>query len=417
MQHFFKKTLPAALALALCAGAVQADDASGTYFGYFRAGVGSNSEGGRQACYGLQGVPKYRFGNECDLYGEFGYTKEVAKSSNGSSFVATVMASVYSPTSDVGANNHVDLAQMMIEAKNIPFMNGAIPWIGKRYYDRPDIHELDFKYLQGDGVGGGITDIKIGPGKFSYGLFRNDTDKSVAATRHSFIYEGIPVNPGGALKLDATIIRGDHGDNLSITNPKIANGWSASVLHLQADKTNGIDNTLAFQYASGSGIKIGGTDTTATSDIKRTRIFDHLVYQMTPEFSSGVIALWQRDKADAGDKTWTSFGVRPVYALNENLRLVMDLGHDNVKPSDGSGNQKLTKVTFAPTIAMGKDYYSRPELRAFVTYAKWNKAAQNAADRAVAANPTAEADALSSVGVFGGKTNGTSIGLQVEAWW
>ncbi|WP_317202978.1 carbohydrate porin, partial [Janthinobacterium sp.] len=167
MQQFFKKTLPVAVALAFSAVTVHASDAVGEFSGYFRAGVGSNDKSGKQACYGLEGVPKYRFGNECDLYGEFAYTKELAKSSNGASFVGTVMTSIYSPTSDVGSDNKLELAQMMLEAKNLPVLQGASAWIGKRFYDRPDIHVLDFKYLHGDGVGGGIAGIAMGPGKFS----------------------------------------------------------------------------------------------------------------------------------------------------------------------------------------------------------------------------------------------------------
>ena len=404
MNNRILKAIPAAIALVFSVGQVWASDAAGEFHGYFRAGVGSNSGGGSQACYGLEGVPKYRFGNECDLYGEFGYTKEFAKAANGASFVGTVMASTWNPGSDIGASKF-GLEQAMVEAKNVPFLEGGTAWMGKRHYDRPDIHVLDFKYLNGDGVGGGIAGVKAGPGSFSYALFRNDINQTVAATRHSFIYEGIPVNPNGSLKLDATIIRGDD-QKVNTLNPKVQNGWSFTVLHKQ-DKVLGGDNTLALQYGSGSGIKIGGTEVTASADIKRTRVFDNMIWQFTPEFSGSVNGVWQRDKSDAGSTTWTTVGVRPVYALNDNFKLILDLGHDNVKPANGGADQKLTKLTFAPTLAAGKGFWSRPELRAFVTYAKWNTAAQQAAPAG---------STLSSTGAFGGSTNGTSAGLQVEAW-
>ena len=403
MRQTILKALPAAMIMAFSMASAHASDAEGEFHGYFRAGAGQNSSNGSQACFGLEGVPKYRLGNECDLYGEFGYTKELARSANGVSFVGTVMATIYSPTSDVG-NNSWSLGQMMVEAKNVEFLNGGIAWIGKRYYDRPDIHMQDFKYLHGDGVGGGIQNINAGPGKFSYGIFRNDVDQRVSATRHSFIYDGLAVNPGGSLKIDSTLIRGDHqsGSNAQI----VQNGWSLSLVHTQT-KVLGGENTLALQYGSGSGIKFGGTDTSAPSDIKRTRVFDHMFWQVTPDFSGSVVALVQRDKTDAGTTTWTSFGVRPVYALHENFKLQLEVGHDTIKPASGGEKQQLTKVTFAPTLAMGKGFWSRPELRAFVTYAKWNDAAQ------AAATP---GSTLSSTGVFGGSTNGTSIGVQVETW-
>src|SRR3954471_2507255 len=41
--------------------------------GYFRAGVGINSLGGDQACVGNSGASafnEFRWGNECDMYGE-----------------------------------------------------------------------------------------------------------------------------------------------------------------------------------------------------------------------------------------------------------------------------------------------------------------------------------------------------------
>ncbi|MFD2270796.1 maltoporin [Undibacterium arcticum] len=269
------------------------------------------------------------------------------------------------------------------------------------FYNRPDIHILDFKWLQGDGVGGGISDLPLGPGKFSYGLFRNDIDKSNAATRHNFTYEGLAVNPNGSLKFDLTLIKKD----AAVVGAH--NGWSLSVVHIQ-DKVLGGDNKLGVQYGVGPGIKIGGTgDIMQGSEVKRTRVFDNITWQVTPEWSGSAVALVQRDKSSAGTQTWTSFGVRPVYALTDNIKLQLELGHDRIKPAAGGDVQQLTKLTFAPTLAAGKAFWSRPELRAFVTYAKWNRAAQLAASAGTT---------LSSTGVFGGSTNGTSIGLQVETW-
>ncbi len=403
MKHCILKTLPAALVLALStgAGAVYASDADGEFHGYFRAGVGTNSADGKQACYGLEGVAKYRLGNECDSDGEFGYTKELLKAANGASFVGTFWAAAYTPTSDIG-DEKLSVAQMFVEAKNLDFMRGGVVWIGKRYYNRPDIHMIDFKYLHGDGVGGGVAGLPLGVGKFSYGLFRNDLDKNTSATRHSFSYDGVAVNPDGSLKFDVSLINKDS----SVAGAH--NGWSASLIHIQ-DKVLGGDNKFGLQYGVGAGTKIGGTgDIMQGSDVKRSRVFDTIAWQITPEFGGSALALLQKDRSNAGSQTWTSFGVRPVYALSDNFKLQLELGHDRIKPAAGGATQQLTKLTFAPTIAAAKGFWSRPELRAFVTYAKWNDAAQ--------ASATA-GSTLSSSGVFGGNTNGTSAGLQVEAWW
>ncbi len=381
-------------------GCAWADEPKEGFHGYFRIGTGSNSEKGSQACFGLEGVAKYRLGNECDISGDFGYTREFARSSDGTRFVGTAMLNVSSPTPHLG-DNQLQLAQGMIEAKDIGFLNGGTAWIGRRYYNRPDIHVLDFKYVVMDGEGAGIDGIPMGPGKFSYALFRNDIDRSVSATRHNFTYENLPVNPNGTLKIDATFIRGDSGA------VQRHNGWSLSFTHKQ-NKVLGGDNTLAVQYGVGPGIKIGGTgDLSLGSSFTRTRIAEQLIWQVTPEFSGSANLVVQRDRGIIGKQTWTSVGVRPVYALQEHVKLQLDIGHDRISPADGGPAQELTKITFAPTLSKGKDFWSRPELRLFITYAKWNKAAQ------AAARPGSP---LSSIGVFGGSTDGVSFGVHFETW-
>ena len=402
MNNRILKAIPAAIALVFTVGQASASDAEGEFHGYFRAGAGHNSSSGQQACFGLEGVGKYRLGNECDSYGELLYTKEVAKSASGASFVGTFMVAGWTPSSDFSKAD-LRVTQAFVEAKNVDFLHGGTAWMGKRYYNRPDIHVIDFKWLQSDGVGAGINGLPAGPGKFSYGLFRDDNFdlKQVSATRHNFTYDNLAVNPDGALKLDLTVISKD----ASVAGAH--GGWSISAVHLQ-DKVLGGDNKFGIQYGVGPGIKIGGTDDIMLgSDVTRTRVFDQLIWQVTPDLTGSLIGLVQRTKSAAGTQTWTTVGVRPVYSLNENFKLQLDMGHDRISPAAGGAVQQLTKVTFAPTLTQGRGFWARPELRTFITYAKWNPAAQLAASTG---------SALSNTGVFGGNTNGTSIGVQVEAW-
>ncbi|MFD2451219.1 carbohydrate porin [Ideonella paludis] len=57
-------------------------------------------------------------------------------------------------------------------------------------------------------------------------------------------------------------------------------------------------------------------------------------------------------------------------------------------------------MTLAPTLSINSDFWSRPELRLYVTHGQWNKAAGNVTGQAG----------------FADKTSGTSYGAQVE-WW
>jgi maltoporin len=430
MNRTLLQALPIAVYLAFSSGAAHADPYNDTegFHGYVRAGVGSSNAGGPQSCYGLGGsTMSYRLGNECDSYAEFGYTHELAKSSNGASFVGTVWVDAYKNGSDFG-NAKLGLAKAYVEAKNLPFMNGATIWAGKRYYYRPDIHMLDLQYINLNGTGAGIDKYPAGPGTISYAVFKDNDQNlfdpvsgkmvgSTAALRQNLVYEGLPVNANGTLDAALSLISAE-GDNNNTHN-----GWQLSVFHKQA-KVFGGSNTAGVQYGVGPGTGIGGQgngrigssgSTLLGSDVTRMRIFNDLVIQPTRDISMEFVALWQRDKSDgtgagagagtASTSTWTTLGVRPVYALAENVKLQAEVGVTNFKSSNSPDTARLTKITLAPTISMGRGYFDRPELRAFVTYGKWNDAA------------TASVNAANNSGpVYGSNTSGTSVGIQVEAW-
>ncbi len=418
MKHAIIKTLPAALALSFACGAASADaghDPEG-FHGYFRVSAGVSSTHGPQSCYGLGGIAmKYRLGNECDSYFEGGYTKELAKSDDGVSFVGTLWANEYSPGSDFG-DAKLGLVKAYVEAKNLPFLNGGIAWIGKRYYERPDIHILDLQYINMNGTGAGIDAAQAGPGKLSYAIFKDNDATAVdpisgvhvtsAAIRQNVLYEGVPVNPDGVIDVALSLINaqgaGKHG------------GWQISLLHKQ-DKVLGGNNTFGIQYGVGPGTGIGiGNDrigasgsTTLGSDVTRTRMFNDLVIQPSEAFSMAFAAVVQKDKSDAGgSSTWTTLGARPVYAVSKHVKLQMELGTSRGTSPTGGAAQRLTTVTFAPTIALAKDFWSRPELRAFVTYGRWNDAAKAAVNANNNSGP-----------VYGNANSGTSAGFQIETWW
>jgi maltoporin len=433
MSHTKLKKLPLAIALTLSCGLAFADggDDSTGFHGYMRSGAGSSTGTGPQACYGLSGnTMKYRLGNECDSYFEGGTTWDVAKpGDDGVVFTGTIWGAAYSPNSSY-SGAPLSLAKGYFEAKNLDFLGGGVLWMGQRYYYRPDIHMLDLQFINLNGTGSGVDNIEIGSAKFSYAILK-DNDSNIptmtsggvytpttAAVRQNFIFKGLPVNPGGKLDIEATYILGQ-GLN---TN----NGYSVTLLHNQDAFGGG--NTIGVQYGVGPGTggygnndRIGASGpTSADSGVTRTRVFDHLWIQPTDKFGAEFIALMQTDVGDAsaplklggtqtaiGTSTWTSLGVRPSYVLRRHLKLVAELGTDNVTVPNGGSAEQMTKLTIAPTIALDSGYWSRPELRFYFTHAVWNDAAKNA----VNPPPT------SGVNPIGGTTSGTSVGVQVEAWW
>lgn len=408
------KTIPAALALLLaCAGA--SADEEGLH-GYFRVGAGStnSNSGGPQGCFGLGGnTMKYRLGNECDAHVEGGYTGELAQA-EGVRFVGTVWLEAHANNSEFG-DAKVIMNKAYVEAQGLAVLNGGTAWIGKRYYYRPDIHMLDMQYINMNGTGAGVDKVTLGPGKFSYAFFKdNDLNtrdargwmNTTSATRHNFIYGDIQVSKDGSVDVAATFISAQGKDLDSNKH----DGWQLSAFHHQANVLGGV-NTVGVQYGEGPAVgpglgRMGSSGSTLlTPDSTRMRMLDHLWIQPTWNFGMEAVLLVQRDKSDAaGSSTWTTLGVRPVYALNRNVKLALEIGTDRVTVPNGA-TQRLTKVTFAPSLSAGPGLWSRPELRAFVTYGRWNDAARAAVNAANNSGP-----------IYNGGNSGTSFGFQVETW-
>jgi maltoporin len=102
-----------------------------------------------------------------------------------------------------------------------------------------------------------------------------------------------------------------------------------------------------------------------------------------------------------GVDRWISFGGRPVFFFSEHTSLAIEAGFDRTSSGDDRYRGWLRKITIAPQIGAGRQFFSRPVLRAFITYADWS-------------------DGLK--GYVGGvpfvnSTDGFTYGFQTEAWW
>lgn len=409
MRNRILKTLPAAVVLALGASAAHAE-LPVDFGGYFRSGMGSSSKGGKEACFGLAGAgSKYRLGNECETYGEFALGGQAYKGKDGFNIrINTRLA--------FSVNQNQDWEQatpawreLNAVAENIG--TGAFAkskaWIGKRFYDRQDVHITDYYFWNNSGPGAGIENVDLGATKLSYALIRSadSTDSKRLAFAHDLRFSGIKVNPDGELTVGVQLNQKRNATGAA----KIAGGNLLTVMHTQGNVMGGF-NKLALQYGKGSGAGTGGVNFGANENDSVFRITEQVMVQPSGSKWSGMGTFVYEDKKDALSAThtkWTSIGVRPVYHFAENFSLAAELGHDRVSRA-GQASRSLTKFTIAPQLSAGNGFWSRPVLRAYYTYAKWNDAAQAAAGAG---------DALSKTGVFGAATNGSTIGVQVEAWW
>lgn len=401
------KLLPAALLAAMAATSVQALE----FHGYVRAGAGTTvgNGGGSQSCFKLPGAySKYRLGNECESYGEFAFDQSLFTAKDGVKFdyhLKFATANDYdsgqqdwqaydSKTSTLASRENY------IDAKNLPFLNGGTAWVGKRFYERNDVHISDFYYWDASGYGFGVLDIPAGSVKVSYAMLRNTFSAGEATTRHDFRVGGIDTPGGGNVTLGLQFNKAD------TSIPNRYNGWALSGQHFQSNVLGGF-NKFAIQYGQGSASNLvfAYPDNGANSDKKTWRITEQLQWQVSPQFSGMATAVWQKQK---NNYTWFSIGVRPVYHFSDYFKLQGEIGYDSVKPdARGTSTANLTKFTIAPTIVAGRGFWARPEMRLFLTHATWNDAAKNQWG-GVAGGVN---------GRFGGNTSGTSAGFQVEAWW
>jgi len=365
--------------------------------GYFRAGPGATKKDAARACYGLSGPGlKYRLGNECDIYGEFLLSQDLKK--DGVDYRASLMTNLHNPGTDTG-DAKVGINQMFVEGKGFDIAPQASFWIGKRFYGRADVHIVDTFYVNMSGVGAGADNIaSLGSGKLNVAYFRTDGGATQPGSRINLDAHDIATNPGGKLRVTGTVTSGD-----------FSGGKSGVGLSFQHNQDNifglGGGNTLWLQFATGSaGLDANFGNLAAASGSRGIRLVESLTWQ-AGALGGQAQAMVQQDKDGAtGLKTNSStIGGRMSYAMSKNLKFLLEAGYSQKKP-DNSPTQKLAKLTIGPALSTGPGFFDRPELRLYMTTAKWNAAAN------AAAGPGGV------TGIGDGKTTGTSYGAQVEIW-
>ncbi|MGV6475844.1 carbohydrate porin [Azotobacter vinelandii] len=408
-----KKTSSGQALLSLGAGLLLPLSALAVDFsGYYRIGAGGSSEGNTQACFQLPGAPsKYRLGNECEQYIEFFWNQQLARLGDGSTLEINLGTAHYAPygsspkfhDSNEPEGGWSRFSQWFVEWKGASPLNGGNFWAGRLYYKRKDIHMTDFYYWNQSATGFGFDEVPIGDLRYSYVFSRKDNYwQKDYINRHDVNVNGFKTNPGGELQLGVSYLqRPDSRDAHS--------GWAVSAEHRQKGFLGGKANVFVLQYGEGPGTGLGYTgDVGLDKENKSWRLVEHFDWQVTERFGGQFQAIYQKDVRPDGDNMrWLSLGVRPVYAFTEHFKVSAEIGHDQIKATDGT--RKLTKFTVAPTWSLaGPGYWARPELRVYCTYAIWNEAAQRAAD---------PGSTLSETGAFGADRHGGNFGVQVEHWW
>lgn len=413
--------------------------------GYFRAGYGRDEQGGPQPAFQAPGAfAKYRLGNEAEDYGELmigknWYVPEMFAEQppprpdgtpTGPIARTQIRMAYYNPYSD--NSSQVSLVEAWASIGNVLASQPSVKfWAGNRFYRRQDIHIDDFFFYNMSGAGGGIEDYETANGKLALAWIGNGQQSGVYSSDIANLPD--PNNLAGFSKqsvdlswydVDMPLGKGEFGLIGTLENSgRDANGQQApdskgvaiNFIHthdhfLSRDGVNRL--SLQFGYGAAKTFTSGFETTTLTNGTFivpddpsswRFRATESFVADLTPHFSISPALVYQyTDYHDSqGNVQWYSAGVRPIYHFNQYFGLAFEGGVDHIDDNGPGQTGTLYKMTLAPEVSLGNKFFSRPVLRAYVTYAAWTDSFKGSVGGNDYMNDTA----------------GWVWGMQMESWW
>ena len=399
------------------------------FHGYFRSGYVLNGKGGAQVAFQAPGADaKYRLGNEAETYGELIFVNNWLNPEHGAdkAWLKTEVLVEANTTNSANyanfpantGNDQFRLREAFVRAGNIlQSQPDAKFWAGERYYRRQHIDINDFYPLDMSGYGGGVEDLHIGIGKLAV-AFLSGARPDIVTENGNYAKSNIDVRlydiraPFGRLGLWFDYAHAKGGTTQTGTFIPTADGYAFG-LRFQRLEWYGGYHTFSVQYGKGA----ASTFSTSIDDpnpflksSERLLITEHLLIQPNERFAVMPIFIFQRKRDGQpghGFNDWASFGVRPQIFFTKYISLAFEGGFDHTEGfvNTQTGNRQfdgwLRKFTIAPQIGAGRQFFSRPVLRAFLTYASWS----NGFRGLVGGVP------------FEDRTSGLTYGLQAETWW
>lgn len=409
------------LAIAATVSLASAQSLAVDFHGYARSGIGWTGSGGDQECFQATGASsKYRLGNECETYAELILGQEAWREKDKSFYLSSLVAYSVQQNNDWESTSPA-FREMNVQGRNlIDSLPGATIWAGKRFYQRHDVHMIDFYYWDISGPGAGIEDIDLGFGKLSVAATRNtEAGGSTSFTSGTDnVYNdtfdvrlaNLAVNDGGKLELGL-----DYGKARTKSGYRLADGASKNGFMLTAEHTQSVMsgfNKFVLQYAtdsmtSGNGRSSGGS---VNNDGHLIRVLDHGAITLAPKWDMMYVAMYQKKDLDERQgSTWYTAGIRPMYKWSNVMSTLLELGYDRVKAQAVNETNSQVKVTLAQQWQAGNSIWSRPAIRLFVTYADWNENWGMSGNSEVADN--------ASMTYSRGDDKEVTFGAQMEAWW
>lgn len=413
---------------------------------YVRAGYGRDGKGSSLAAVQAPGAAsKYRLGNEAENYGELILSKNVyipgvfhmddRLRSDGTPVGPIAHAQLrlslfnpYSAHSSAGATS-VGLPEAWVAISNvIKSQPTAKFWAGNRFYRRHDIHVIDFFYWNMSGGGGGIEDVRVGPGKLAFAwiglaatsglsyLPQPDAENRAGFSKSNYDlrFYDLPLL-GGQTEVGLTFSHAESGLDRDGNQAPSSMGMAVNLVHTVNHflSEDGV-NKVSFQYGTGPAKSFTSGFETFTQDggtfIRpdeqsswRFRFTESFTASLNQHFSIGPVVIFQATDFGngQGQQMWVSGGLRPIVHFNRYFNVALEGGMDWVRDQEADTEGALYKLTIAPQVAVGNQFNTRPVVRAFATLAKWTN------------------DFEGQVGGldYASSTHAMNWGMQMETWW
>ncbi|MEG4662879.1 maltoporin [Enterobacter cloacae] len=426
------------LALAIAAGIMSAQAGAVDFKGYARSGIGWTGSGGEQQCFQATGAQsKYRLGNECETYAELKLGQEVWKEGDKSFYFDTNVAYSVSQQNDWESTSPA-FREANVQGKNlIEWLPGSTIWAGKRFYQRHDVHMIDFYYWDISGPGAGIENIDLGFGKLSLAATRSSESGGSATfadrdANGDRVYDnvvpndvfdvrlaGLETNPGGTLELGVDYGHTNIPDDYYLQPGASKDGWLFTAEHTQS-MMKGF-NKFVLQYgtdsmtSNGKGIPQGGS---VDNDGSMWRVLDHGAITLADRWDLMYVGMYQNIDRDNNNGTeWWTVGVRPMFKWTPIMSTLLEVGYDNVKSQRTDEKNSQYKITLAQQWQAGDSIWSRPAIRVFATYAKWDEK-WGYANNSDTGHTSGVAYSDTSAKTFSrGDNDEWTFGAQMEIWW
>jgi maltoporin len=393
------------------------------FHGYLRSGYGLNGLGGQQVAFEAPGAgAKFRLGNEAETYAELIFVNNLSNANHDpdkawlrtETLIEANMTNSASYADFPGGvgNDQFRFREAFVQAGNVIKSDpDAKFWAGERYYRRYHIDIDDFYVLDMSGYGGGVEDLNVKVGKLAV-AFLAGARPDIITNIGTYAKSNIDVRlydikaPAGraALWFDYADAKGGTQQNGAVI--PITNGWGLGFRHTRTEFHGGY-NELSVAYAKGAASNFSTSLDDPTRFLRHTEkllVQENFLIQPTDKFAIMPLFIYQRSRdgmPHGSPAQWYSFGARPEFFLTNHVSLALEPGFDRVTASNGTYNGWLRKFTIAPQIGAGREFFSRPVLRVFVTYADWSNGLRGLVGGVPYAN----------------RTSGLTYGVQTETWW